>query len=89
MPTNTDLSNLKINVLTQAQFDSATKNQNELYLVKDSGINASLINQVYPVESVYLSTRNFDPATLFGGTWIKLGSDIIGSTSVYYYKRTA
>ena len=32
MATTTDLAELKINVLTQSQYDSATKNTNELYL---------------------------------------------------------
>ena len=36
MPTDTKLNNLVINYLTQAQYDSATKNENELYLTPDA-----------------------------------------------------
>lgn len=36
MPTDTKLNNLVINYLTQAQYDSTTPNENELYLTPDS-----------------------------------------------------
>lgn len=39
----------------------------ELYKIKASGIT-----DIYPVGSIYLSTVNTDPGTIFGGTWQQL-----------------
>lgn len=39
---------------------------------------------IYPVGSVYSTTSNADPATLFGGTWEPLQSD----TAVNMWERT-
>lgn len=48
MSTTTNVANLKINVLTKAQFNGASKNENEIYLVTDdsfeSEIKSALLN---------------------------------------------
>ncbi len=31
-----------------------------------------LLNQIYPVGSIYMSTSSTNPSTLFGGTWEQL-----------------
>lgn len=31
------------------------------------------INNMYPVGSIYMSAKNTDPSTLFGGTWVAWG----------------
>ena len=31
------------------------------------------INNVYPVGSIYMSVRNVNPSTIFGGTWVAWG----------------
>ena len=41
----------------------------------------------FPIGSVYMETTNTAPA--FGGTWTKIHTDTIGSTTVYYWQRTA
>ena len=37
-------------------------------------IEASSINKVYPVGSIYMSVSNTSPASLFGGTWERINS---------------
>ena len=32
----------------------------------------SILDYVYPVGSVYISYSHYDPATLFGGTWVRI-----------------
>lgn len=44
----------------------------------------SLMNKIYPVGAVYVSSTNTNPSTLFGGTWTLTGKgfkDSIGSDS--------
>ena len=42
----------------------------------DSGMplwnGAPLLNLVYPIGSIYLSSNNTNPGTLFGGTWVQI-----------------
>lgn len=37
-------------------------------------IIAEIIGRMYPVGSIYMSVRNVNPGTLFGGTWTAWGS---------------
>ena len=39
MATTTDINTLKINYLTQEQYDNATKNPNEIYITSDTSID--------------------------------------------------
>lgn len=56
----------------------------------DEVADSTLIkNTAYPVGSVYTSTQNTDPSTLFGGTWASLGSPSGYSETIYAWKRTA
>lgn len=45
------------------------------------------VDSMYPVGCVYLSTSSTAPT--FVGTWTSIGSQTIGSSTVYYYERTA
>ena len=36
MATTTNVQNLKLNVLTQAQYNSTTKDENQIYLITDT-----------------------------------------------------
>ena len=46
------------------------------------------VDSLYPVGTVYTSTSSVAP-TFAGGTWTSIGSQTIGSSTVYYYERTA
>lgn len=71
MSTTTRLTELKINYLTQAQYDVALENdeisENEIYMTPTE----NLIDIFYPVGSYYeTSDTTFNPNTTWGGTWI-------------------
>ena len=71
MSTTTNLDTLKINYLTQAQYDEALENneinENELYMTPSY---QGIFNLFYPVGSYYeTSDANFDPNISWGGTW--------------------
>ena len=54
----------------QAAIDgTCTKFSNQL-----TNLQTTILNKVYPVGSIYTSTNNTNPGTLFGGTWIAFGS---------------
>ena len=54
----------------------------------DSGMplwnGAPLLNLVYPVGSIYWSSNNTNPATLFGGTWTQIKDKFILAAGDYY-----
>lgn len=41
-------------------------------ILHDSSGEVLMLDNVYPVGSIYMSVNNTDPATLFGGTWAKI-----------------
>lgn len=46
------------------------------------------LNDVYPVGSVYSTVDStFSPGTSFGGTWTSVGTQTVGSDTIYLYKR--
>ena len=45
---------------------------------------APLLNLVYPVGSIYLSSNNTNPGTLFGGTWVQIKDRFILAAGDYY-----
>ena len=54
----------------------------------DSGMplwnGAPLLNLVYPVGSIYWSSKNINPGTLFGGTWVQIKDRFILAAGDYY-----
>ena len=38
------------------------------------GLKSTLLDMIYPVGSIYMSVRNVNPQTLFGGTWVAWGA---------------
>ena len=49
-------------------------NNNSDWLVPTNNATDNILLRVYPVGSIYMSVNNIDPGTLFGGTWVALGS---------------
>lgn len=61
-------------------YNSAyTGAQHDAYVTKES-----LINLIYPVGAIYISTNSTSPQTLFGGTWQAIeGKFLVGADSTY------
>lgn len=80
MPTTTNLPQLKINYLTQAQYDAAVANdeidENQLYFTPDE-----FLDKFYPVGTIYETLDStFDPNTAWGGVWDRvIGRVILGA----------
>lgn len=43
-------------------------------------ISQEILNIIYPVGSVYMSTNSTNPSTLFGGTWTKIEGRFLWAT---------
>lgn len=78
----TNALNNKVNVSDLAPV--ATSND---YNDLDNKPVVPTVNTFYPVGTVYASSRTNPPT--FGGTWAAIGSNKIGTETVYYYRRTA
>ena len=50
---------------------AGTSNQ-LLYNDKEVILKENFLNLVYPVGSIYWSSKNTNPGTLFGGTWVQI-----------------
>lgn len=80
MPTITNLPQLKINYLTQAQYDAAIANdeidEDQLYFTPDG-----FLDKFYPVGTIYETLDStFDPNTAWGGVWDRvIGRVILGA----------
>ena len=58
----------------QAAIDgTCTKFSNDLFDLK-TNLKKEILNEAYPINSVYISYSNTNPGTLFGGTWENIGS---------------
>lgn len=73
--------------------DASTYKERYLANVKDPSLaqdaaTKNYVDSFYPVGTVYSSTSSTAP-TFVGGTWTQIGSQTIGSSTVYYYERTA
>ena len=70
-----------IKTISQNDYDVlGTKDSNTIYIIEsdDAVVTQSMLDNstvgllAYPVGSIYLSTNNTSPASLFGGTWEQL-----------------
>ena len=69
MATTTNVSNLKINVLTKEQYDAATKDENQLYLITNNiteflaltggTLTGTLILAADPTENLGAATKQY------------------------------
>ena len=62
---------------------AGTSNQ-LLYNDKEVILKENFLNLVYPVGSIYWSSKNTNPATLFGGTWTQIKDKFILAAGDYY-----
>ena len=62
---------------------AGTSNQ-LLYNDKEVILKENFLNLVYPVGSIYLSSNNTNPGTLFGGTWTQIKDKFILTAGDYY-----
>ena len=51
MPTTTNVEQVKLNIMTQAQYAQATKNPTELYFVTDASYNITVDNALSPTST--------------------------------------
>ena len=62
---------------------AGTSNQ-LLYNDKEVILKENFLNLVYPVGSIYWSSKNTNPGTLFGGTWTQIKDKFILAAGDYY-----
>ena len=62
---------------------AGTSNQ-LLYNDKEVIFKENFLNLVYPVGSIYWSSKNTNPGTLFGGTWTQIKDKFILAAGDYY-----
>ena len=79
MPTDKKLKSLVLNVMTEEQYNSATKNEDELYLTPDEGGG----NIVYKAQSsrVTLQARQYEP-----GETVFVSNERLTNMTGYWYK---
>lgn len=73
---------------------TASDPQNANQVVTKRFLRNTLLDSVYPVGSIYMSTKNTDPGTFLGGTWtefapakVTIGTDL--TLDAYSWHRTA
>lgn len=69
--TNITISNNTISATstTSTTYSTATSSSDGLMSKSDKSKLDNLFNSIYPVGSIYMSVKNTNPASLFGGTW--------------------
>lgn len=67
MPTDTNVAQVILNKLTQAQYDSATKNANELYLTPDTPASTTVLGPV-KVDGVTITAAADGTISAAGGS---------------------
>jgi hypothetical protein len=69
MTTTTNVKQVKLNVMTQNQYNSATKNANELYMVTDAQINYNDLSNQPTIPTVNNATLTITQGGTTKGTF--------------------
>lgn len=79
-----DLSSISVASATKATNDVNNEQIDTTYARKDD-----LLNAIYPVGSIYISTNNNSPQNFLGGTWVRIeGRFLLGAGSGYTVNAT-
>ena len=86
----------KINMeIANGSFETITSSNNTFSLDEEGnlivnsltisgGLNNSILNLIYPVGSIYMSTSSVNPSNIFGGTWEQIqGKFLLGCSENY------
>ena len=72
-PTNHTYTNDELYLMIEELRGQCASNTSVSNLLDKNNINNIMLKS-YPVGSVYVSINNTNPGTLFGGTWVSVGS---------------
>lgn len=73
-----------IDALSSITMDQVTAWNSMINGVSDSMLT-SILNAIYPIDSVYVSASESDPSSIFGGTWEQINEENL--TFCYMWKR--
>ncbi len=74
---NSIISNDVANLSVEGNYNAST---NKIATMSEVPTTSSIVDLIYPVGSIYISTNSTSPATLFGGTWKQIkGRYLLGA----------
>lgn len=75
-----NIKNIKVNSAGNA--DSATYDSGSNHIANTYAKKSDLLDSIYPVGSIYMSTKDSSPANFLGGTWERIeGKFLLGAGS--------
>lgn len=65
----------QIDAVTTSSSQTITGDKNFTGTLKIGGIK--IVDLIYPIGAIYQSTKNTEPSTLFGGTWVRIKGKVL------------